>query len=99
VSRLEGEKLATARTVNELPGSEQLGGPLKPQPIATAHRHQPDRALPNHALTVYDGTNLAGTITKRNGEFIAFDITGHRVGVFMSQRDAVRAIPAVGGPL
>jgi hypothetical protein len=92
---LKGEKLATARTVNELLGSEQLGRPLNPQP--TAHRHQADRALPNHALTVYDGTTLAGIITERNGEFIAFDIAGRRLGVFTNQRDAVRAIPAVGG--
>ena len=99
MGRLKGEKLATARTVNEFSGSEQLGGPLKPQPIATTRRHhRTDRALPNYALTVYDGTNLAGTITERNGGFIAFDITGHRVGVFTSQRDAVRAIPAVGDP-
>jgi hypothetical protein len=55
---------------------------------------QAPRPTANHALAVYDGQHLVGSVVERNGEFLAFDVHDHRVGVFANQREALRAIPA-----
>jgi hypothetical protein len=46
-------------------------------------------------LAVYDGTALAGSIVERAGKFVAYNVNNHRIGTFVSLRDAMRAIPAV----
>jgi hypothetical protein len=48
-------------------------------------------------LSVYDGSTHIGYIgAHADGRYDAFDSDGHRLGVFRSQREAVRAIPARG---
>ncbi len=47
-------------------------------------------------LAVYDGALLAGFIAERaGGRFVAYGTDDQLIGVFTSQRDAMRAIPAV----
>jgi hypothetical protein len=55
-----------------------------------------DATSPRRAcLSVYDGTDLAGYIAERGGEFAAFDPNHKLIGAFTNQRDAMRAIPPV----
>jgi hypothetical protein len=44
-------------------------------------------------LSVADGHVTVGSITERDGIFIAYDATGALVGKFTTQRDGLRAIP------
>jgi hypothetical protein len=47
-------------------------------------------------VAVYDGTDLAGFIVERTGgRFVAYGVDHQVIGTFASQRDAMRAIPAV----
>lgn len=66
------------------------------RPFSRPTRRNPRAPRPTagHALAVYDGQHLVGSVVERNGEFLAFDVHDHRVGVFANQREALRAIPA-----
>jgi hypothetical protein len=47
-------------------------------------------------LAVYDGAIFAGALEQcRDGRFRAYDATGALVGIFKSQREAMRSIPVV----
>jgi hypothetical protein len=56
--------------------------------------HRSDKPAPVH-VAVYDGTDFVGQIDENRGRFRALDVNGKLVGVFKTQRDAVRSIPAV----
>ena len=43
-----------------------------------------------HTITVMDGTEVAGTLVERCGEFIAFDIAGKKLGTFKTLIEAAR---------
>jgi hypothetical protein len=47
-------------------------------------------------LSLYDGQELAGRIVVgENGEAVAFDRGGKRIGVFVNFRAAAAAIPSI----
>jgi hypothetical protein len=57
------------------------------------------RAIPKpgdpSALALYEGHVLIGTIVAKDGAFYAYDIHSTLIGVFTTQAEAVRAIPAL----
>jgi hypothetical protein len=69
---------------------------MTPSNEAARRNLQARRPTADHALAVYDGQHRVGSVVERNGEFLAFDVHNRRVGVFTSQREALRAIPAAG---
>ena len=52
----------------------------------------------NGVLTIYDGRQLAGVVTRHGNSYEAHDASGALLGRFQSQREAVAAIPAGGAP-
>ena len=46
----------------------------------------------NHALTVFDGATMVGSLVDRAGTFHAYDIEGRHLGAFADMRMAARAI-------
>jgi hypothetical protein len=51
------------------------------------------RPTAGHALAVYDGQHLVGSVVERNGNFLAFDVHDRRASVFTNHREAMRALP------
>jgi hypothetical protein len=47
----------------------------------------------HHTLVV--GADRVGSLVERAGEFHAYDVAGHCVGIFSDMRTASRAIPRV----
>jgi hypothetical protein len=47
----------------------------------------------NHALVVFDGAVMVGSLVERAGTYHAYDINGRDLGVFSDLRAASRAIP------
>jgi hypothetical protein len=46
-----------------------------------------------HALTVFDGTTMVGSLVERAGAFHSYDLEGRYLGAFGDMRMAARAIP------
>jgi hypothetical protein len=55
-----------------------------------ANDHIPRASAPN-ALSLYDGTNMVGTIVAHDGAFFVFDPAGILIGEYESQREAMLA--------
>jgi hypothetical protein len=101
--RPPNRKKKTPARIGRAQGLSEQDGPRKgtesgavPQARRVGRQSLSHLVQADAAVTVYDGQQFAGVVTKHGSTYEAHDAQGHFLGAFQSQREAVAACPRRG---